>query len=156
MELYEPIHERFSKYCEVKTSNLNLAKDLVNDTILIAYTNFDKIKRKEAMLYFLFGTAHRVFLNQIRKKKPELNNDVYLVERDKIPDKQLEIVLLYESINSLDSKYGEVILLKEISGFSIKEIAAMKKLSESAVKVRLHRAKQKLKNIMNIYPVSHE
>ena len=50
------------------------------------------------------------------------------------------------SILDLPSKYKVVYTMKEINGYSIKETAELLALSESNVKVRLHRAKDLLKN----------
>lgn len=49
---------------------------------------------------------------------------------------------------SLSSQHREVLVLTKIIGFSIAETAQKLRISESAVKVRVHRAVGKLKKIM--------
>ncbi len=62
--------------------------------------------------------------------------------------------LLENSIDSLEPKYRMVYILKEIEEMSIKEISECMDISTSNVKVRLHRAKNMLKE--NIYSITKE
>ena len=152
MELYEPIHERFARYCDVKTKNTEDSKDLVSETVIVAYEGFNKIRDKKAFLHFLFGTAHRIFLNQIRRNKfkGEYTDELGLSMEDSypLPDEKTDISLFYQTLNLLGEETKELIILKEISGFLIKEIAVMKELTESNVKIKLHRGRLKLKELL--------
>lgn len=57
---------------------------------------------------------------------------------------------IYESaISELDPMYKSVFIMKEINQMSIKEISECLEISESNVKVRLHRAKSQIKD--NLY-----
>ena len=67
----------------------------------------------------------------------------------------LDIQLLYWCLDQLPEKQGDALLLFEISGFSIKEIAHIQKSKENAVKTRLSRARQKLKELMAQKPNVH-
>jgi len=57
--------------------------------------------------------------------------------------------MLENAIDKLDVKYKNVYILREIEGMSIAEVSDCLKLSNSNVKVRLHRAKVKIKE--NLY-----
>lgn len=61
--------------------------------------------------------------------------------------------LLENSIDSLDPKYRAVYILREIEGMSVKETATALDLTESNVKVRLHRSKELLKD--KLLEISH-
>ena len=52
---------------------------------------------------------------------------------------------LYYAVRELPIKYRQIVFLYYYEDYSIREIAAMMKLSETAVKSRLLRARQKLK-----------
>ena len=65
---------------------------------------------------------------------------------------KFEIKNLYEQLEKLDDITRECIILFEISGFSIKEIMMILKLSESVVKQRLSRGRKQLLEQIN----SHE
>lgn len=152
MELYEPIHVRFEKFCKARAyGNFNF-KDLMHDALVVAYERFDSLKKEEAFLHFLFGIAIRLLANENRKISTERLSDHsqvynYSVESDRT-DRLLEINLLYEAISQLPDLQKESIILFEISGFSIKEIADLQQSSEDAVKQRLVRSRKKLLELM--------
>lgn len=54
-----------------------------------------------------------------------------------------------EHIDKLSSEYKAVILLRELEGFSNKEIGEILQISLETVKIRLHRARAKLKKILD-------
>lgn len=152
MELYGPIHVRFEKFCKARAyGNFNF-KDLMHDALVVAYERFDSLKNEDAFLYFLFGIAIRLLANENRKISTERLSDHtqvynYSVESDRT-DRMLEINLLYEAISKLPDLQKESIILFEISGFSIKEIAELQQSSEDAVKQRLVRSRKKLLELM--------
>ena len=152
MELYEPIHVRFEKFCKARAyGNFNF-RDLMHDALVVAYERFDSLKNEEAFLHFLFGIAIRLLANENRKISTERFSDHsqvynYSVESDRA-ERLTEINALYEAISQLPDQQKESIILFEISGFSIKEIAALQQSSEDAVKQRLVRSRKKLVELM--------
>jgi len=56
---------------------------------------------------------------------------------------------IYMCVCSLKSNYKTIIMLYYYDNYSIKEIASILKISESNVKVRLNRARTKLKEIIS-------
>jgi RNA polymerase sigma factor (sigma-70 family) len=57
-------------------------------------------------------------------------------------------VALESAINHLPAKYRVVFILREIQQVSVAEVAGILAISEENVKIRLHRAKNMLKNIL--------
>ena len=55
---------------------------------------------------------------------------------------------LYDKVMELTPKYRETVYLYYFEDFSIKEIADILKISETAVQTRLQRARQKLKEVL--------
>ena len=58
---------------------------------------------------------------------------------------------LYYAVRDLPPKYREVVYLYYFEEFSIKEIADVMGISETAIQTRLQRARQKLKNMLGGY-----
>ena len=56
---------------------------------------------------------------------------------------------MYDAVGSLKDIYKTVIILHYYDDYSIKDIASILKISENNVKVRLNRAREKLKQIIN-------
>jgi len=57
--------------------------------------------------------------------------------------------LVREAIDRLPDNYREIILLCDIEELSTKEVARLLNLSEGAIRVRLHRARQALRALLS-------
>ena len=147
MSLYRPVHDRFERFCRARVYGEMDHGDLINETLLLAYKKFDTLKSEQAFLSFLFAIAIRVLANAYRKKKPKISLEG--VREDQIissdnPEKDLDVQLLHEALALLPNDQRESLILFEISGFSIKEIAELHQVGESAVKQRLRRGRMNL------------
>lgn len=160
LSLYEPIHDRFERFCRARVYGRMEYQDLMNDTLLIAFQKMDVIENKSSFLSFLIGISVRVLANHKRKKKEELIDFSNENEMNSITDLNADTTLssdvqiLYKAIAMLPQDQGECILLFEISGMSIKEIVKIQKCSESTVKQRLRRGRNKLKEALLFESVS--
>ena len=152
LKLYEPIHDRFERFCRARVYGDMDFRDLINDTLLVAFEKFETLKSKDAFLSFLFGISVRLLSNQHKKKK-----EVRYQKEDKIqlipdmnanPQEDADVHYLHQALSQLSEDQRECIILFEISGFSIKEITHIQNASESAVKQRLKRGREKLIEIL--------
>lgn len=149
MSLYEPVHARFERFCQARAYGQTDWKDLMQDTVVVAFNRLNELKNPDAFLSFLCGIAIRLLSNSNRKKKEDYlaacegilnhapadcNDAEALMNRD----------LLYAALGKLPEAQREAIILFELSGFSIREIAEMQSSGESAVKQRLLRGRQQL------------
>jgi RNA polymerase sigma-70 factor (ECF subfamily) len=153
MQLYEPVHERFERYCKTRAYGEFHFKDIMQDTLIVAFEKFDELKSKEAFLHFLFGTATRILANHRKKKRPEYVDQFnvkfgHVHSHSALIEEQFEIHDLYACLKELDQMTSECIILFEISGFSIKEIMGIQNSSEAAVKQRLSRGRKQLLLLM--------
>lgn len=153
LKLYEPVHERFERFCRARVYGDMEYSDLINETLLRAYQKFDTLNSKEAFLSFLFSISVRVLANTKRKKKEEyhdFNDEASKVQDvNSNTDKDAEVFMLYKALAILQEDQRESIILFEISGFSIKEIATIQNTSESNVKQRLRRGRLKLRELLS-------
>lgn len=152
LKLYEPIHERFEKFCRARAYGDFEYEDLINESVLIAYSKMDQLKNSSSFLSFLIGISIKLLANANRKNKAEIMDDSSLTKvadpNDQF-DKKFEIDLLHKSMAQLPEQQREALILFEITGFSIKEIMDIQDSSESAVKQRLSRARKELSLIIN-------
>ena len=152
LTLYKPIHERFERFCRARVYGEMEYEDLMNETLMRAYQKFETLKSKEAFLSFLFSISVRVLANTNRKKKEtqRLNQEAYIVsDHSNLADKNADVHLLYLALAKLPEDQKESIILFEITGFSIKEIAEIQETSESNVKQRLRRGRLKLREVLS-------
>jgi RNA polymerase sigma-70 factor (ECF subfamily) len=153
MQVYEPVHERFERFCKTRVYGELHFKDIMHDTLVVAFEKFDELKSTEAFLHFLFGTAVRILANHRKKKRPEYVDQLnakyeHVHNESSLIEKQFEINDLYKCLKELDQVTSECIILFEISGFSIKEIMGIQNLSEATVKQRLSRGRKQLLSLM--------
>lgn len=157
LKLYEPVHERFERFCRARVyGNMDYC-DLINESLLVAYDKLEALRSKEAFLSFLIGISVRILSNNHQKKKEESWSEAsekraqdFATNADD-PD----VHFLYQGLSHLNEEQRECLILFEISGFSIKEIAVIQNASESAVKQRLKRGRDKLKQILT-FESSHK
>ncbi len=71
MELYKPVHARFERFCKARAYGEMDFKDLMQESVVVAFEKFDEIKNSDAFLYFLFGISIRLLSNANRKIKEE-------------------------------------------------------------------------------------
>jgi RNA polymerase sigma-70 factor, ECF subfamily len=151
MQLYEPVHARLSRFVQTIVWNTDDAKDVISETVLIAFEKFEVLTGPDVFVYFMFGIAQNVVRKKHRRRKFW---GLFSVEQsEQVPDERLadECLLqkeLVDALKKLNDKQREAIVLFEISGFSIKEIAGMQQLSESGVKSNLKRGKEKLAKLL--------
>lgn len=140
------MHARLDRFVKSMVWDREEAKDIISETILIAFENFGKIRQKEAFLYYLFGVASRLSRNYWRKKS--LLGFLSLDKAEQLPDvnNESEIMLweLNAALDKLPLKQRETIVLFEVSGLSIKEIVKVQGGTESGVKSRLLRGREEL------------
>ncbi len=150
MALYEPVHESFERFCKARAYGHMPFRDLMQDTLLIAFSKFEGVKQQEKILYFLFGIATRILANHRRKISPEYSDEipdsvVYLTPE---AERKAEIDHLYKGLSMLPAEQSDALIYFEIVGFSVKEIADFQKKSEVAIRQQLSRGRQKLLELL--------
>ena len=152
LTLYEPVHDRFERFCRARVYGQMDHRDLMNDTLLIAFRKFTELKSEQAFLSFLYSICVRVLSNQNKKRKESYNleeAELLNIPAHNFADQDADVHLLYKALAQLPEPQKDSIILFELTGFSIKEIAVLHQVSESAVKQRLVRARRKLAQLLN-------
>ena len=126
--------------------------DLMNETLLVAFEKLDSLKSDRSFLSYLFSIAVRLLANSHRKMRPERMQSVE--KEQSIPgsdstEHSMEVHLLHRALAELNNDQREALILFEISGFSIREVAGIQDASESAVKQRLKRGRERLAEILS-------
>ena len=155
MTLYQPVHERFERFCKARAYGEMDFRDLMQETVMVALERFDGIREKQAFLSFLFGTSIRILANTRRKMKEERWSDGYENKQShrNAGERELDVQDLYKALSCLADEQREALILFEISGFAIREIAGLQGASESAVKQRLARGRQELARLLSEEPI---
>ncbi len=136
-----------------------VAEELAQDIFVKAYTNLANFRAESKFSTWLYTIVHTTCLSHLRKK----NNTPLLLEEEKIvslhderqhesPAGRLEQnsrkALLDKAIKQLPEAEGNVLTLFYQASQSVEEVAAITGMTVSNVKVKLFRARQKLKEII--------
>jgi RNA polymerase sigma-70 factor (ECF subfamily) len=148
------------------TGSYEEACEVVQEAFLSAYRSIKKYRREARFSTWLYS----ITVNQTRSRLKEMRNhdfhegvsidDPPEDEKDSVlrqyPSHQMGVVeqveqkeikeKVQECINALDDEHREVVVLRDIQGFSYDEIAEMLKVPDGTVKSRLFRARLLLKD----------
>ena len=152
MKAYAPCHEPFIRYCSALAYGKMDTEDLVQDVLLSAFQHFDRVRGKDQLLHYLIRAARNRSISQWRKRR--FKTEWVEKHQDKLatqgisPELQLDIDLLYRQLDRLPGHQRDALILFEVSGFSMKEIALMQKSSVGAVKTKISRGRKQLRQFM--------
>ncbi len=152
LNLYESCHDDFARYCSALTFGKMDVEDLMQEVLLSAYKHFDQIERKEQLLHYLIRAARNRAISFWRRAKfrPEMLAPQHesISSTTTTPETQLDVQILYKAMDKLPEKQRDALILFEVNGFSMKEIASMQQTSEGAVKTKISRGRKKLRQMM--------
>ncbi len=143
--------------------------DVMQNSYLKAYENLHKFRKEASFSTWLIRIGINEALGRLNREQKHLKNTFGLDTikiisiSDKIKSNPEKIMienetkeLLERAISELAPNYKIPYILKEIEGLSIEDIADSIGITESNVKVRIHRAKSQLKESLFSYTNSME
>lgn len=129
------------------------AKDLLQETLLRAWLRFDSLKDDGRARAWLVQIMRNIWLDQIRRRR----NEVPLPDTlEPVPDTVEEpsrwegVTLedIHRAIEQLEEPFRSVAVLHDVEGLSYRDIAARLDIPYATAATRLHRAHQKIKQLV--------
>jgi RNA polymerase sigma-70 factor (ECF subfamily) len=143
------------------------AADSVQEAFISAFANIDKFESRSTLKTWLHRIVVNKCLMQLRSKKqkaedsldkwmPSFDNNncrieepwTRLLSADEICESRQLSTAVQTAIQDLPEHFRIVLHLRDIEGFSTAEVAENLGITESNVKVRLHRGRSALKLIL--------
>ena len=152
-EYYDPVRKFILTYVRDEW----VADDLIQDTFLRVQKNLDSVRDPEKISSWVFRIAYNLCHDHFRQaKRSSLNNRRIQAEiptfEEAMVQKELEQnqmgQCVQDKLDLLPKNYRTVLILSDTMALSQKEIAEILSISVSSVKVRIHRARKKMRAIL--------
>jgi RNA polymerase sigma-70 factor (ECF subfamily) len=166
-DLYRDYKDRIEGFIRNMVRDAVLAQDLTQETFIHAQKGLKDFRGESNPLTWLFRIANNLCLDHLRKgkgrgmmveffeylddrdhgsgdpeKREEEDHQVNLLERREMSE------CVQEFVDRLPETYRSVMVLYYLEGFSTDEIAKILGSSSVSVRVRLHRAREELRALL--------
>lgn len=151
-EIYDHLVDRLFLYVRSRSKSREDAIDITQEVFVDFWQSLNKFEYvSEPKLYgFLYTIAFRRISKHYRFKRPQVSledvGDVFVAENNTV--EITEAKRAAEALKHLNNSDRDVIILRYFSGLTFIEIAEILSQNENAIKVRHHRAIQKLQRIL--------
>ncbi len=147
--LYARHSPRVYAYCRRFLGNREDAQDVFQETFIRFHASAEQDRVMTNMPAFLLKIARNLCVNLKRLERQDLTYEDYMyVPEDTSPDKSELLDLIKRAMELLTDDYREVFILREYEGMTYAEIAEITNESMANVKIRIFRAKQKIREIL--------
>ncbi|WP_412850959.1 RNA polymerase sigma factor [Chryseobacterium sp. PMSZPI] len=143
-DIYETYWQKIFRLCMGYVNDAELAQDLAQETFIIVWQQLPKFRNESSVGTWIFRIASNNCLRQIEKEKRYTKTDLPIhLEEKKQESLEPQIQLLYQFISELPET-DRIIISLELEEIKQAEIAHIVGLSESNIRVKIHRIKEKL------------
>ncbi|KOF03136.1 RNA polymerase sigma factor [Roseivirga seohaensis] len=148
-----PLKNKLYRFAFNIVKDEELAKDVVQECMIKVWEKRDEVKHINNLEAWCMQVTRNKALDKLRSKHVK-KTDLFEVEFDTRKEKDTPVVLTERNeimnriqflIDALPSRQREVMQLRDIEGYSYKEIADMLEIDINLVKTNLFRARRKLK-----------
>lgn len=164
--LIQPYQKKAFNIAYRMLGNLEDANDVTQEAMIKIYKSISGFQGKSSFSTWVYSVVSNSCIDYMRKNRravvvsldkeydtgesmykieavDEMNTPEYLFEKKETKQ------LIHDAINQLNVDQREIIILRDINGFSYQEIAEILKCSEGTVKSRISRARGSLKALLS-------
>ena len=162
-EIFRKNRDRVFRLCCMYSGDEELRKDLMQDIFIRVWENMKSFRGEAAMSTWIYRIALNTCLTHVRTIKRSLkvnplNDKIDLADTEANSDEEQNLDFFIHCVNQLPPFDRTLIslYLEELSG---KEIAEITGLSEANVRVKIHRIKENLSEMikeLTIKTANHE
>lgn len=156
----EQFRGRLTRYIRHIVRDTGEAEDLAQETLLRAHLQQNTIRDFQALESWLFKTATRMSIDRLRQRRGTVEHQVRtpvdeLSLADQVRPSPFAIVqqeemseCVQQYVAELPDAYKAVLLLHDAERYTAAEIADMLHLPLTTVKMRLHRARERMQVLL--------
>lgn len=134
-------------------------QDAQQEVMLAMYRRLGSFRFQSSLRTFLYSLARNQAVDHLRRQRRHARTRERAVALEPGPppddgDPLVQVLAreraeaLWRAFHSLPTSQRLLLLMKEVEGFSVEEIAAVTSLREGTVKSRLHRGRERLARIL--------
>jgi RNA polymerase sigma-70 factor (ECF subfamily) len=141
------------------TANEEDARDVVQDAYLRAWKGIDRFRgdaQFSTWMYRITANAASTLVEKRRRRRTEVLDDLtepaetaYDAQPELAAESALGLAELGRAVEALPPKLRSIVVLKDVYGLSHDSIAAELGISVAAAKVRLHRGRKRLREMLD-------
>jgi RNA polymerase sigma-70 factor, ECF subfamily len=154
--LWQSLNPQLSQFIRTRVPDSATADDLLQDVYIKLHTHLSDVRDSRRLHAWVFQIARNTIRDYYRSQSPQLMDaDDELIERvpvqdaDDADDPMFRLAAgLKRMIDCLPQTYRDALLMAEIEGMPLKEVARRLDLSLSGAKTRVMRARRMLREAL--------
>jgi RNA polymerase sigma-70 factor (ECF subfamily) len=152
--LYDRYQPQIYRFIYLKVSHREEAEDLCHQVFLTAWQNIGNYRHKGfPFSTWLYSIAKNKIIDHYRENKFSISIEDARVEdrknrSEEILEKKINLENVRKAIKKLADKEQDIIIMRFVEEFSIKETAKILEKSEISIRVTQNRAIKKIKKIL--------
>lgn len=148
-ELYQNYWQKVFRLCMGYVNDYATAQDLAQETFISAWKHFGGFRNEAHIGTWIYRVATNHCLRSLERKRRVHTTDLPLnLYEERQPDTEPHMRLLYRFISELP-EIDRIVISLELEEVKQSEIAQITGLSESNIRVKIHRIKERLTQKFN-------
>lgn len=147
-ELFRKYQRRLFSLCRHFLGNDTDAEDAVQDAFLSIYHGLARFRGDSGFYTWAYGITVRTCLSQRRRRRTESLDD--MPEPAEQGGAYIDAVMIRQAVSKLPDQHRIVLILKYYEQLSMAEIAQVLGCSADQIKMRLHRARNVLRGVLDL------
>jgi RNA polymerase sigma-70 factor (ECF subfamily) len=143
-EIYDTYYSKIFRLCMGYMNDHDWAQDVTQETFITVWQKLPQFRNESAIGTWIYRIASNHCLRQLQKQSKMPKGDMPVQLEDKPPpDTDSQVALLYKCIAELP-EVDRIIISLELEDIKQAEIASIVGLSETNIRVKVYRIKEKL------------
>ena len=151
--LYQLYSKAMYNVCMRMMNNREDAEDALQESFAEAFIKLDTFRYEATFGAWLKRIVVNRCINKLKRRNPEIStvDDLTVLDREEVrfENNELDVRRIHRAMERLPDGYRVIFSLYLLEGYDHGEISQIMGITESTSKTQLHRAKAKLKELLN-------
>lgn len=156
-ELVNRYQQKIRKQCKLIVKKEDVTEDLTQEIFIKIFMKIRSFKAESEFSTWIYSITHHTCIDYLRKNRKVLYQKFTIELAESLGEDisennedlaEFSLEKFEELLNTFDPETRSILILKYKQNLSLKEIQEQMKLGESAIKMRLKRAREKMKKLL--------